>query len=81
MSSYASDTNAPPGDVLKRVIEYFGPQGLGLRVRESNEGGADLVGGDGDFVHAEVVTRNRKTHIDLDTQDWDHFVKKFLMGV
>ena len=80
MSSYAVDTDAPPGDVLKRIIEYFGSEGFGLKVRDSTDAGVDFVGGGG-FIHCEVVKRNRKTHVDLETSEWDHFVKKVLMGV
>jgi len=73
---YGTETNLSTTQVLEKVEEYFGPDGLGLDVSSRDNCCISLSGGGG---HVTVtVTEGDKTSLDIETREWDYQVEKFL---
>jgi len=73
---YGADTKLSTSEVMGKAEEYFGPEGLGLEVTSRDDCCLSLAGGGG---HVTVtVTEGEKTSLDVETQEWDYQVKKFL---
>ncbi|HEM62558.1 MAG TPA: hypothetical protein ENO24_09720 [Chloroflexi bacterium] len=73
---YGADTKLSASEVLDKAEKYFGPEGLGLEVTSRDDCCLSLAGGGG---HVTVtVTEGEKTSLDVETQEWDYQVKKFL---
>jgi len=73
---YGADTKLSTSEVLGKAEKYFGPEGLGLEVTSRDDCCLSLAGGGG---HVTVtVTEGEKTSLDVETQEWDYQVKKFL---
>lgn len=70
-------TKLSPEEATKRAIEFFGPGGYGLEVKEQAPTCARLEGGGG---HVEVVacTDEKGTSMELISQEWDYQVREFI---
>jgi hypothetical protein len=73
---YGTETKLSISEVLKKAEVYFGNGGLGLEVTSHDECCISLAGGGG---HVTVtVTAGDKTAVDVETQEWDYQVKRFM---
>ena len=77
MARYGKESKLSPGKVLEKALEFFGPEGLGLEVKEQNECCANFEGGGGHVV-VRVGERGRGSEVDLETREWDYQVKQFM---
>jgi hypothetical protein len=67
-------------EVVKRLKKFFGKGGLGLDITEESPQCLNFEGGGG-YVTATLCLEEGKTRIDLVTQEWDHQVKEFALGL
>jgi len=85
MARYGKESKLSPAKVLEKAIEFFGPGGLGLEVKEQGEGCATFEGGGGHvFVQACEKgpalsgVEGKGSEVDLETREWDYQVKQFM---
>jgi hypothetical protein len=67
------------GDVLKAVVDYFGPEGLGLQVTQRTLIGVRLEGGGG-FVQVSVHP-GKPTDVDLVIHEWGAHTVTFMCKI
>jgi hypothetical protein len=77
MARYGKESKQSPAQVMKKALEFFGPGGLGLEIKEEGEGCASFEGGGG-HVFVQVCEKGRGSEVDLETREWDYQVKQFM---
>jgi hypothetical protein len=77
MARYGKESKQSPAQVMKKALEFFGPGGLGLEIKEEGEGCASFEGGGG-HVFVQVCEKGRGSEVDLETREWDYQVKQFV---
>ncbi len=70
-------TKESPKEVLAKASAFFGPHGVGLRIIPRGENVLEFSGGGG-FVRIEVEPTKSGTDIDVQSQEWNYDVKRFL---
>ncbi len=73
-------TKLSPEEVIKKLKEFFGKAGAGMKLTEEGPQCLNFEGGGG-YVNATVCAEGAKTSVSLVTQEWDYQVKKFLAGL
>jgi len=63
-------------EVSKRLKSFFGTGGLGLEVSEDSSDCLNFQGSGG-FVNAVLCQDERKTKVELSSQEWEIQVEKF----
>jgi hypothetical protein len=69
-------TKRKPGEVVKKALEFFGPDGYGLKVTQQNDTCVYFEGGGGG-VSVATCTDDKGTSVDLETREWEHQVREF----
>jgi hypothetical protein len=77
MIHLGKESKLSPTKVLERAIEFFGPDGIGLEVKEQDEGCARFEGGGG-YVFVQVCEKEKGTEVDLESREWEYQVKQFM---
>ena len=85
MARYGKESRLGPAKVMERALEFFGPGGLGLEIKEQGEGCATFEGGGG-YVLVEACEKGpalsgvegKGSEVDLETREWDYQVKQFM---
>jgi hypothetical protein len=77
MARYSVETKKSPEEAIRRAVDYFGEQGLGLSVGEEDPCCVTLQGGGG-HVFVAATQEEGKTTVELETREWDYHVKKFM---
>lgn len=79
MSHYSAEATVGSEEVLRKALVYFGPGGLGLALNQPGPCCLEFRGGGG---HAIVVrVEGTSTAVELDTQEWDLQVRKFMRRI
>ena len=66
-----------PEEVVKRAVNFFGPKGYGLEVKEQSESCAYFEGGGGGVEVTACIEENQ-TSVELQSREWDFQVKEFI---
>lgn len=66
-----------PEEIIKQAIEFFGPDGYKLEIKEQDEGRVYLQGGGGG-VEVTAVAGEKGTSVDIVATEWEHQAKEFL---
>jgi hypothetical protein len=69
-----------PEEVIKRAVKYFGPEGFGLKVKESDDCCATFEGGGGE-VRVTVTEQKKGSTVDIESREWDFQSRAFLEKV
>ncbi len=69
-------TKSKPEEVVKKAVEFFGPDGYGLKVTEKTDTCASFEGGGGG-VSVTTCTDDKGTSVDLEAREWETPVKEF----
>lgn len=77
MLNITKQTRLSPEEVLKRAVKFFGPDGVGLEVRDECETDARFEGGGG-YVYVEVCESGGATEVTVESREWDYQVRQFL---
>jgi hypothetical protein len=77
MIHLGKESKLSPPKVLERAIEFFGPGGVGLEVKEQDESCTRFEGGGG-FVFVRVCEGEKGTEVDLEAREWEYQAKQFM---
>ncbi len=80
MLKIVTKTKLSPEEVIKRVVEFFGPGGYGLEVKNQAPGCAYFEGGGGG-VNVTACTEEKGTSVELESREWDYQVKEFIRKI
>ena len=73
-------TKLSPEKTIEEAVAFFGPEGYGLEVKENMADHAHFVGGGGS-VTLTVKPEDKKTAVDIVSQEWDYQVQQFLQKI
>jgi hypothetical protein len=77
MMRIAIITKLTPAEVIKKAINFFGPDGYKLKVANQTETSANFEGGGGS-VGITACDDDGKTSVDFLSREWDYQVKEFI---
>ncbi len=81
MAHYCKICRYPPAKILQEAIEFFGPDGLGLQVKEKvqekNECSASLKAGN-IYIYIKACEKENGSEVEVETCKWDDHVTQFL---
>jgi hypothetical protein len=77
MLNIEAKTKMKPEEVIKRAVDYFGPKGLKLKVKQQSPDCAYFEGGGGG-VDITVCREGKQTSVDFTSTEWDYQVKEFI---
>lgn len=77
MLKIATKTKLSPEEAIKRAVEFFGPGGYGLEIKNQTPDGASFEGGGGG-VEVTACTEEKRTSVELFSREWDYQVKEFI---
>lgn len=77
MIHLGKESRLSPTEVLGKALQFFGLDGVGLEVKEHDEGCARFEGGGG-YVFVQVCEKGKGSEIDLETREWDYQAKQFM---
>ena len=77
MLKIATKTKLSPEEAIKQAIEFFGPDGYGLEVKDQAPSCAYFEGGGGG-VQVTACIEGKQTSVELESREWDYQVKKFI---
>ena len=80
MLKIATKTKLSPEEAIKRAVEFFGPGGYGLKVKEQNPDCASFEGGGGG-VEVTACAEEKGTSVELESREWDFQVKEFIKKI
>ena len=83
MAHYCKICRYPPVIILQEAIEFFGPDGLGLqvkeRVQEKNECSASLKADNiYIYIYIKACEKENGSEVEVETCKWDDHVTQFL---
>ena len=77
MARYGKESKLGPLQVLKKAVEFFGPDGVGLEVKAQGPTNVYFEGGGGHvFILARVSEKG--SDVELETREWDYQVQQFM---
>ncbi len=77
MLKIAIKTKLSPEEAIKRAVEFFGPVGQGMEVKNQSPTCASFVGGGGG-VDVTACAEKKGSSVDLESREWDYQVKEFI---
>ena len=77
MLKIATKTKLSPEEAIKRAVEFFGPRGQGMEVKEQTPTYASFVGGGGG-VDVTACAEKKGASVELESREWDYQVKEFI---
>ncbi len=80
MLKIATKTKLSPEGAIKRAVEFFGPGGYGLEVKEQKPDCASFEGGGGG-VEITACIEEKETSVELESREWDFQVKEFISKI
>jgi len=80
MLKIGTKTKLSPEEAVKRAVEFFGPGGYGLEVKNQTPDCAYFEGGGGG-VNVTACTEEKGTSVELESREWDYQVKEFIRKI
>jgi len=84
MAHYCKNCRHSPAIILKEAIGFFGPEGLGLEVKEEMQGetecSASLKAAKG-YIYIKACKTENGSEVEVETRKWDDHVTQFLEKV
>jgi hypothetical protein len=71
-----TNTKLTPEEALKTAVNYFGPGGVGLSIKEQGPTYAYLEGGGG-YVELTTAAEAKSTGVEIISTEWESEVKRF----
>ncbi|OGO20928.1 MAG: hypothetical protein A2Z15_00675 [Chloroflexi bacterium RBG_16_50_11] len=71
------ESKLKPQDAIKKSVDFFGPKGFGLEIKEEDNCNAYFEGGGGS-VRVSAATSKKGSSVDIESVEWDFQVKQFL---
>ena len=73
-------TKLMPEEAIKRAVEFFGPGGYGLEVKDRSETCATFEGGGGS-IQMITCAEGKGSSAEFTTTEWDQQVKDFISRI
>ena len=73
-------TKLSPEEVAKRALNFFGPGGYGMEVKNEATGYVCLEGGGG-LVEVIASAEAKGASVELVSREWDYQLKEFLGNI
>lgn len=73
-------TKLSPEEAIKRAVEFFGPMGHGLEVKDQGPECAYLEGGGGSITVIACAEKG-VTRVELLSREWDYQAKEFISRI
>ncbi|MBI2328164.1 MAG: hypothetical protein HYU85_00690 [Chloroflexi bacterium] len=80
MLKIATKTKLSPEEAIKRAVDFFGPKGHGLAVKNQTADCAYFEGGGGS-INVNACAEAKGTSVELESQEWDYQVKEFIRKI
>jgi hypothetical protein len=80
MLRMTAGTKLKPVEVVRRAVNFFGPGGYGLEVKDESAGYVCFEGGGGG-VEVIVSAKAKGASVELLSREWDYQVKEFLGNI
>jgi len=80
MLKIATKTKLSPEEAVKRAVEFFGPDGYGLEIKNQSPDCAYFEGGGGG-VEVIACAEEKRTSVVLESREWDYQVKEFIRKI
>ncbi len=77
MLTIVTKTRLSPEEAIKRAVEFFGPGGYGLEIKEQSTDCAYFEGSGGG-VDVTVCAEEKGTSVELESREWDFQVREFI---
>ena len=77
MLKIGKESKLKPQDVIKKAVDFFGPKGFELEIKEEDSCNAYFEGGGGG-VRVSAATSKKGGSVDIESVEWDFQVKQFL---
>jgi len=78
MLKLTASTKDSPGDVVKKAVSYFLPEGLKVTAQTGDT--VNFEGGGG-YVQLKAYTDGKNTSVDMETREWEYQVKEFAQKI
>ncbi len=80
MLRIATRTKLSPEEAINKAVEFFGPEGYKLEVKERSADCATFEGGGGG-VEVSACAEEGGSSVELISREWDYQVKEFIRKV
>ena len=80
MLKIATKTRLSSEEAIKGAVDFFGPEGHGLEVKNQTADCAYFEGGGGG-VNVTACTEGKETSVELESREWDYQVKEFILKI
>jgi hypothetical protein len=80
MLRIATRTRLSPEEAVKHAVEFFGPGGYGLEIKEQTPVCAYFEGGGGG-VEVTACAEEEGTSLELVSREWDNQVRAFMSKI
>ncbi len=80
MLKIVTKTKLSPEEAIKRAVEFFGPGGYGLEVKNQTPDCVSFEGGGGG-VEVTACTEEKRTSVELFSREWDYQIKEFIAKI
>lgn len=80
MLKIATKTKLSPEKAIERAVEFFGPDGYGLQVKEQSPECAYFEGGGGG-VEVTACKEGKGSSVELLSREWDFQVREFIRNI
>ena len=80
MLKIATKTKLSPEEAVKRAVEFFGPDGYGLEIKNQSLDCAYFEGGGGG-VEITACAEEKRTSVELESREWDYQAKEFIRKI
>jgi hypothetical protein len=77
MISYGKETKLKPEQVIDKAVQFFGPAGIGLEVKDRGTACARFEGGGG-YVAISCCEGAKHTEVSLEAREWEYQAGQFV---
>lgn len=81
MAHYCKNCTHPPEIAIKKAIDFFGPQGLGLQIKEAEHNNSPCfacLSSDLGYIYVTASENSTGSEIELETSELDPQASRFL---
>lgn len=77
MIKIGKESKLKPGEAIKKAVDFFGPGGYGLEVKDECETSATFQGAGGSVVVSACENENGST-VDVEAVEWEIQAQEFM---
>ncbi len=77
MLNISKESKLKPEDAIQKAVDFFGPKGFKLEIKEQDACSVYFEGGGGG-VRVSAAASKKGSSVDIESVEWDFQVKQFL---